>query len=221
MPAVARASSDDCPTGTDKQSPAGTGLPGDRTGQTKLLKVKGREFIILGSAGLRARDGADRQGRLSHPVRRKSRARCAHRRGFFGDNALVPAQVDVRVEHGDAVASGVFLERFQVVKAHGLLVEDGHEELQRVIALEPGGLVGRHSEGEGVRFREHVLTVELFKYPAGRFLADATLGGPGQEPLPVVFQQFRVVLPPEGPAQAVRIAGGEPGQSMASWLTWS
>ena len=83
------------------------------------------------------------------------------------------ALIDIRVQHGYAVPPGVLFQRFQVIKAHRLLVEDGHEKLQRIIILEPGRLVGGHAEGEGVRLREHVLAVELFEDLVGGFRVDA------------------------------------------------
>ena len=106
---------------------------------------------------------------------------------------------------------GVLLECFQVIEAHRLLVEDGHEKLQGVIVFQPGCLVGRHPEGEGVGLREHVLPVELDKDTLRRRLVNALSRRPGHELPAVLFDELRVVLPPEGAAQAVGLAGSEPG----------
>ena len=49
---------------------------------------------------------------------------------------------------GTPKAPGVLLQRLHRVEAHGLVVDQGNEELQGMVALEPGGLVG--GDGEGV-----------------------------------------------------------------------
>ena len=59
------------------------------------------------------------------------------------------------------MALGVLFEGLEVVEAHGLLVEDGHVELERVVVLEPGHVVRGYPEGEGVGLGEHVVAIEL------------------------------------------------------------
>ena len=104
---------------------------------------------------------------------------------------------------------GVLLEGLQVVEAHGLLVEDGYVELQGVVVLEPGHVVGRYPEGEGVGLGEHVLAVELLEDPLRGLWRYATIHGPLEEPLPVLLDEALVVLAREGPPELVGLGGGE------------
>ena len=58
--------------------------------------------------------------------------------------------VHVGVCHLQAQPPGVMLEGVHVPDTQGLLVEQGHEELPRVIARQPGHLVGGEGKGDGV-----------------------------------------------------------------------
>ena len=85
------------------------------------------------------------------------------------------AAVDAGVEEGRTEASGVLLQRLHWVEAHGLVVHEGDEELQGVVPLEPGGLVGGDSEGVGVGLREHVLAIDLGEDFEGHVLRNAVV----------------------------------------------
>ena len=67
---------------------------------------------------------------------------------FYNAPGLAP--INIRIQHPYPVSFSVLFQCFQIVKTHRLLVEDTDEELQRMIVFQPGRLVGRHSEGEGV-----------------------------------------------------------------------
>ena len=122
-------------------------------------------------------------------------------KGLVPDGTSFSAVVNIRVQDGDTVALGIFLQSFGVVETHGLLVEDGNEKLQRVVILEPGHMVSGCSECEGMGLWEHVVTVELLEYPLGGALRNSKLGGPVTEPLPVVIQHGFIVAFAKGPAE--------------------
>ena len=82
------------------------------------------------------------------------------------------------------------------LEAHRLVVEEGDEELEGLLALQPGGLVGGDREGVGVRFGEHVVAVDLGEDPPGSFAVPA---GAFQEPLPVGGDEMLPVGSGEGP----------------------
>ena len=62
------------------------------------------------------------------------------------------AAVDAGVEEGNAEAPGVLLQGLHRVEPHRLIVDQAHEELHRVVPLQPGGLVGGDGEGRGCGF---------------------------------------------------------------------
>ncbi len=78
-----------------------------------------------------------------------------------------------------------------------------------MVALQPRGLVGGDGEGVGVGFGEHIVAVQLGEYPAGGVFGHAVALRSLQEPLPVAFDQVRVVGAGEGPAQLIGLGGGE------------
>ncbi len=127
------------------------------------------------------------------------------------DHALLPAPVDVRIQDHDAVAFRVLLQGFQVVEAHGLLVEKAGVELQGVVVLQPGGMISGDAEGEGVGLGEHVFPVELLKDLLGRLRAHSLGGSPLPELLPVGRDEPLVAAAGEGAPQLVCLAGGEAG----------
>ena len=109
------------------------------------------------------------------------------------------------------MAFGVLLQRLQVVEAHGLLVEDADEELQGVVVLEPGHLVGGYTEGEGVGLGEHVLAGEFLEYLLDDGLGDAAVRRAAEELFPVGLEQVFVVLSAEGASEVVGLPGAEAG----------
>ena len=64
------------------------------------------------------------------------------------------AFVHVRKEGFDAVAPGVPAQGVQGIEAHGLVVEEGHVVLHRVVVAEPGRLIRQQAEGGGVGLGE-------------------------------------------------------------------
>ena len=126
-----------------------------------------------------------------------------------GDGARL-ARVHAGVEERRAEAAGILLERLQRVEAHGLVVDERDEELERVVALQPGGLVGGDGEGVGVRLGEHVVAVDLGEDRARRFLGHALAPRPLQEALPLHLDQVLALGASEGAPQFVRLGGGHP-----------
>ena len=94
------------------------------------------------------------------------------------------AQIYAGVEEGHAESPGILLERLQGVEAHGLVVHQRDEELQGMVALEPGGLVGRDGEGVRVGLGEHVVPIDLGEYPLRHILWNAVALSPFQGTAP-------------------------------------
>ena len=57
------------------------------------------------------------------------------------------AAVDAGIQEGHAETPGVLLQSLHRVEAHGLLVDQGCEEIHRMVAFQPGDLVRGHGEG--------------------------------------------------------------------------
>ena len=119
--------------------------------------------------------------------------------------------IDVRIQDGDTVTFGVFLQGFGVIETHGLLIEYGNVKLQWVVILEPGHVVGGCAKGKGMGLREHVVTVELFEDPLCCIFRNAQLGGPVPELRPIVANHEFIVAPPKGPAHLVSLQSCEAG----------
>ncbi len=113
------------------------------------------------------------------------------------------AAVDAGVEEGHAEAAGVFFQRLDRVEPHRLVVDERGEELQGVVTLEPGGLVGGDRERVRVRLREHVAAVDLGEDALSRVRRDAVRLRPFEEPLAMHLDQALAVLTREGAAHLV------------------
>src|ERR1700680_3123836 len=100
------------------------------------------------SVGRRGRGGPGGGGRAPGEV-------CLRGGERFGEAAHVRA-VDVNGQHRDTVALEVLDQHAGVVEAHRLVVEQAAAELDRMIELEPRGLVRRACEGGRMRPAEAV-----------------------------------------------------------------
>lgn len=112
---------------------------------------------------------------------------------------------------GDAgtQAMGVLFQGVQVPEAHGLLVEQSHEELQRMMPPEPGHLVGGEGEGQGMAFGKHVVGVELAEDGLGDGFGYALSGRSGQKLLAVLGDNLVAGTATEGAAHPVGLGGGQ------------
>ena len=118
-------------------------------------------------------------------------------------------KVHVGVGYPQPQPAGVLLEGVQVPEPHGLLVEQGDEELQRVVAAQPGHLVGGEGEGQGVAFGKHIVGVELAEDGLGDGFGNAALSGAGQRLTAVGCHHSRPIAATEGAAHPVGLGGGE------------
>ena len=118
------------------------------------------------------------------------------------------AFIHAGVQKGYAETSRVLLQGLHRVKAHRLVVYQSDEELQRVIALEPRGLVCGDCKGVGVGLREHVVAVDLRENLPGGLLRDAVASRALKEPIPMHGDEVLVVGSGEGAAHFVGLCRG-------------
>ena len=190
---------------------AGDGIEGPGHHQRQhRLGLQARSTYQVSGAGVGAVPNPflhDEPGRLRPNILDKPQSQT--QRVLLG-GAIHPAAVHTGIQEGHAEAPGVLLKRLHRVEAHRLIVDQADEELQGVIALEPGSLVGGDGKGVGVGLGEHVAAVNLGEYLCGNLLRDPVLQGPFQEPLPVGDDQVLTVRPGKGPPDLIGLAGGHP-----------
>src|SRR5262249_5079579 len=90
---------------------------------------------------------------------------------------LSARRVDVRAQHGDAVAARVVDERLYRIEAHRLRIDQRGAERGRVVALEPGTRVDEVGEAHRVALREAIVCErgELDEDVVGELTGDAVV----------------------------------------------
>ena len=130
-----------------------------------------------------------------------------HEEGVIFNHALHLTPVHAGVQKGHAKLLCVLLQRLHRVEAHGLIVHERDEELQRVVAFEPGGLVGGNGKRMGVAFREHVVAVYLsedfFSHLFRHLIAESAFA----KSLPPHLYQVVIVRSRKGAPELVRFGG--------------
>src|SRR6187551_460386 len=112
------------------------------------------------------------------------------------------------------MALGVPYEACRRIEAHRLSVEQGAQELGRMMMAQPCRLIGEQSEGGSVRLRkaERGEPEQLFEDAFGDLALDVPGLGSLQEATSVSLDGVPAALAAHRPAQSLRLPHGEAGE---------